>query len=168
MKKYISILVVLLVVIVVSGCTSSPQTSNQTKTYNANGISFQYPADWNDNAKTTPTNALNESTLADLGNNENRVVVNKLDIPPSINVTLEWLAQSHSSYYIERNMTISNKTITIDGVNAIQIDATSKNGKNHGSSIILKKNNTIYYITIGTPENNQQARDMILNSFKIQ
>lgn len=43
MKKLIYILIVLIVVVTVSGCSNTPQA-----TYTGNGFTFNYPANWND------------------------------------------------------------------------------------------------------------------------
>ena len=49
MKKYLFLIVLLVLVVMASGCISNQNQTNQSsnKTYSANGISFQYPDTWN-------------------------------------------------------------------------------------------------------------------------
>lgn len=61
MKRYILILFMVMVV-AVSGCTSEDSgTENQTKTFTANNISFEYPSDW------VTANSLANDTVAAVG-----------------------------------------------------------------------------------------------------
>lgn len=55
MKKIISLilLILILAVIGISGCTDTAPIQN--KTFNKNGINFQYPGNWSDNATITFT-----------------------------------------------------------------------------------------------------------------
>ena len=47
MRKWISIIIVLAVIVLISGCASK-QSLDSTKNYSANGLSFTYPGNWSE------------------------------------------------------------------------------------------------------------------------
>jgi hypothetical protein len=164
MKKIIPIIAMLLVVVFASGCTTQPQT------YNSNGVSFQYPGDWNTNYKSDIQQSFGSSAnvLVSLGKGDSGMAVAKVNAS-GINISTEELISAFkSSLQSSGFQTVSEKTRTVDGVSANEVVLKDNSTGLYGSFTIFKKNNDIYLIMIATPDNNQQTVDMVLNSFKIQ
>lgn len=164
MKKWISIISILLVVVFAAGCTTQPQT------YNGNGISFQYPGDWSTDYKSDIQQSFGSSAnvLASLGKDNSGIAVAKVNATGISVSTNQLVSTVKSSLQSGGFQVVSEKTRTVDGANANEIVLKDNSTGLYGSFTIFKKNNDIYLIMIATPDNNQQTVDMILNSFKIQ
>ncbi len=52
MKRLFFVLIMLVLVVAASGCTSQQSTSSN-KTYSANGVSFTYPGNWTEQNLTS-------------------------------------------------------------------------------------------------------------------
>lgn len=166
MKKWITILAVILVAVFAAGCTSS----SGPKTYNSNGISFQYPGDWSTDYKSDIQESLGNSAnvSVSLGKDDAGMAVANAEMG-SVNVPLDTLASAFKSGLQSGGFTISSeKTRTVDGSTAKEFVIKDNQSGLYGSFTLFKKNNDIYFIMIATPDNNQQTVDMILNSFKVQ
>lgn len=162
MKKWISILSVILIVIFASGCTIQPQT------YNNNGISFQYPGDWNKDYKNDVQQNLGNSAtvLVSLGKNNAGVVVAKMNTN-GVNVN-DLTSAFKSNMETSGFQFISQNTKAVDGVNIQELVLKDNSSRLYGSYVFLEKNNDIYLIIVETPNNDQTTVNMVLNSFKVQ
>lgn len=174
MKKYfLVVLAIVAVVVLASGCTSNQTGNNTTKTYSANGITFNYPANWDIINETSNAN----QTLIAIGdaniqqNNTttgNGVIITRL--PTTNNTTAE--LQSAKSQFASLNAT--NTTIQIAGVTANETTITTTNDNITGQVKIIdfQKNNYVYllqYVTISSNFQTQQALfDTITKSFQTQ
>ena len=164
MKKWISIIGVILVVVFVSGCTAQ----SSAKTYSGNNISFQYPGNWSTDYNSSLQNFGSEGdVLVKLGKNDSGMGVAKANIGSS-NLSAATMASEFETLIQSKYQIISNKTVIVDGINATQIVMKDNSNGDYGSLTFLNKNNSIYIIMISTPDNNQQTINMILNSFKFQ
>lgn len=165
MKKWITIIGLILVVVFASGCTAQ----SSAKTYNGNNISFQYPENWNtDYNSSSIQNLGNEGdVIVTLGKDNSGMAVAKADIVSS-NISASTLATEFKTIIQSKYQYISNKTVTVDGINATQLVIKDSSNGDYGSLTFLKKNNSFYIIMISTPDNNQQTINMIINSFKLQ
>ena len=167
MKKYIFLIVSLLFLIVLSsGCTSN--ASN--KTYSANGVSFSYPGNWNEqNTSDLQSQIGNGNTvLAYVGeNNVTQFAVQKINIGSNQRLTTlsEWASSINSTTKNNGYTYVSEKSTTIDGVNAIQI--TLKSGNSYLTADYFIKNGNGYGTLYSANNNDQTNLDMILNSLKI-
>lgn len=162
MKRWASLIAILLIVSFASGCITQP------KTYNDNGITFQYPEDWNTDYKNNVQKMLGSSTtvLDSLGKNGAGVVVAKMNIT---GVDLNELTSIFkSSMQLNGYQFISEKNRTVDGSNVQETVLKENSSQMYGSCIFLQKNNETYLIIVGTPDNDKSTVDMILNSFKVQ
>lgn len=151
-----------IVVVFAAGCTTQPQT------YNSNGLSFQYPGDWNKDYKNDIQQSFGDSAdvLVSLGKDNAGIVVAKIKIS---GVTVNDLASAFkSSMQSSGYEFVSEKTRTVDGVNALEIVIKETSSGIYGSCVFFQKNGVIYFIMIGTSNNDQTTVDMILNSFKVQ
>jgi hypothetical protein len=162
MKKWLSIIVILLIVAFASGCTTQPQT------YSGNGVTFQYPGDWSKDYKNDIQQSFGNSAtvLVSLGKDNAGVVVAKMNITGvSINsLSSAFKSSMQSSGY----QTVSEKTKTVDGVTAQELVIKDTSSGLYGSCVFLEKNGVIYFIMVGTQNNDQATVDMVLNSFKVQ
>ncbi len=162
MKKYISIIAILLIVAFASGCTSQPQT------YSSNGITFQYPGDWSKDYKSDLQGSFGNSAtvLVSLGKDNAGVVVAKMNITGvSVNdLTSAFKSSMQSSGY----QIVSENSRNIDGINTQEIVLKETSSGIYGSCLFFQKNGAIYFIMVGTQSNDTETVDMILNSFKVQ
>lgn len=175
MKKYIFIVIALVgLVVLASGCTSSPgNNTTSTKTYNANGISFNYPSSWFIIADNTTENG----TVIALGD----VSFNQTNGTKGSGATIIKLAQTANStadlVSLKTQLAAfngTNSTVTIAGVNA---NVTTFNLNSNNTTVQLKfidfqKNNFLYliqYTTVGSDFQTQAGLfDTITNSLKLQ
>ena len=168
------VLGILILVVFASGCTSS-------NTYNANGISFDYPSNWTELSKDQVTSASGGNVTAIAAVADPNSIQNKnyqtLVIIQSINTALslnEAVTAFKSLIQSTGGQVVSEKSITVDGVSSkeliytITVSGVAKKER----LVIVPKNNKVYAI-IGSAStadfNGQQANfDLIINSFKIQ
>ncbi|MGZ7109459.1 MAG: hypothetical protein ACXVHW_10850, partial [Methanobacterium sp.] len=108
MKRWAPIIIILLIVIFISGCV-------QPQIYNSNGISFQYPGDWNNDYKSNVQNSFGNSAtvLVSLGKENNGVVVCKMNTPQVNLNDLNSIFKSNMQY--NGYKFISENNMTVDG-----------------------------------------------------
>ncbi len=172
MKKIgiIGIISVLVLIVAMSGCTSS-------NSYSGNGVSFNYPSEWKE-LNVSPPNLVGVGDPNSVDNqtkNVNTVVaIQKTAIPAGqtlkqvYDTTYQEFAQTDSSF-----KTVSDTTMTVDGTTAyvnthlINVDGVQKQEQ----AVWLLKNGYAYVILCGalpSQFSSQQANfNMIINSFKV-
>lgn len=191
-KLIIPLLFLIMAVVGVSGCTQEflgNETNNDSlnlTTYAADGISFQYPAEWTEYEKTeqyeivtvgnystyTVTTYSNDSAVNSSREGSSGILIefdrsNKTDL--SANEKLSNI-KSHDEF---KNQTFGNRTIA--GINATTVigDSETDEGEEYKEMyIIFDKDNYSYTIriTVVPPEDfeaSQEIIDIILNSFQI-
>jgi hypothetical protein len=175
MKKYIFIVIALVgLVVLASGCTSTPgNNTTSTKTYNANGISFNYPSSWFIIADNTTENG----TVIALGD----VSFNQTNGTQGNGVTIIKIAQTANSTSDLANLKTqlsslngTNSTVTIAGVTANEttFNLSSNNTTAQLKFIDFQSNNFQYliqYVTVSSDFQKQAGLfDTITKSLKVQ
>nr|WP_319373545.1 hypothetical protein [uncultured Methanobacterium sp.] len=164
MKRLIYILAVVLLVVMASGCTSDEWASN--KTYSSNGITFQYPGTWGENATKTVTVPAGSNSLAAVGSSDEGFAVGSITASgldtASIQNVLNQLVQEYQTQGYG-----ASKSITVDGSTATMVTTTSKDSSGYYTSIAFwVKNNSLYYAAYVSSTNSTQNMEKILGSLK--
>jgi hypothetical protein len=173
MKKYAFFVVAILALLVfASGCTS-------TNSYNANGISFNYPTSWQQFSSNTTDSvvAVGDPNSKDnsTGGVNTLVVIQQAALPSgqdlkgTYDATYAQYVSSEPTYKL-----ISESTTTVDGTTAyvnthtIEVNGVTKQEE----AVWLSKNGNIYVILCGALPGDFAAQqsnfDMVINSFKVQ
>lgn len=164
MKKWIPVLAILLVVVFAAGCTS------ESKTYSGNGVTFQYPAEWSNDYKSDFQSSFGNTgnVLVSLGKDDAGIVVVNFDLGTAKVSASEFASAFKSSVTSGSFQFVSEKTVQIAGVTGYEqtYKYTENSTQMYLSVTFFEKNNTMYLLMIGTPDNSQETNDMILNSFK--
>jgi len=163
MKKWISIITILVVIVLISGCASKQSLPN-TKNYSANGLSFTYPGNWSEMDTTFYQSILGDKgqLLVLVGDGSNSAFgIAKLNTEK--NQTLKDLVITYK-LSLKSNGTefISEEPITIDAVKGHEI--TVKASGNYFSSILFIKNNSSYLVGFESQNNDQQTFNQIIKS----
>jgi hypothetical protein len=173
-KSAIGIIIILIFVALASGCTSqTTQNQTNTKTYAANGISFQYPNQWQE---IPPENL---TTKTSSGSNIIAGVIdpNNSDILVLVQTTSATNAkQSFDATKTALNTAggqiVSESTTTVDGATAYQMDYTITTSIPKKERLILFEKGKIYGLTYSTPQADFDSQlnnfNVIVNSFKVQ
>jgi len=184
LKKYLFVITLLALVVMSSGCTTNQNQTNQsqipTKTYAANGISFQYPDTWNLTDKSTANVTLITIKSPDVqitnGNatKGNLVLITKQAVPQGVNITTANITDMISSSLKKSGLNATNETVNIAGVTATKFSFTQtiQNATDNVWVIEFAKNNYLYsLIFVSVGEDLQTAKqnfDVFINSFKIE
>jgi hypothetical protein len=164
MKRLIYILAVVLVVVMASGCTSDEWASN--KTYSGNGITFQYPGTWSENATKTVTVPSGSQSIAAVGSSDQAFAIGSITASgldtASIQSVLNQLIQEYQTQGYG-----ASKSITVDGSTATMVTTTSKDSSGYYTTIAFwVKNNSLYYAAYVSSTNSTQNMEKILGSLK--
>jgi len=153
LKKYLVLLALLAVVVMISGCTTSPTIT--TKNFSASGISFQYPDTWNVTSQvsnnSTQIMVANSEFLSTNGTKGSVVLILKLPKTSDNNMTQtrqELITQAEQS-----GQNATNTTINIAGVSASDISYSGKDtlGNNTYARLVdFEKNDSLYLILFAT------------------
>ncbi len=184
MKKNTSwifaILSMIILVVLVSGCTSSSQNLN--KTFSSQGISFNYPSDWN-NGNFTGEDAVNVTSLTRLGVLDSPsgliLAVSKVDLSLLAgNMSVEsFKNSSKASIANESAQILSDNQTNVNGVNVYAFVYTKNNtstNKSEKTMIVVtgKDGQTAYYMQFsGDPQTfdeNLALMNQIIATIKIQ
>lgn len=149
---------IILISVIVLAFSSS---TNATKTYSGNGISYNYTDNW-DFSKITSNETISMSTSDDENNfaiwikNSNNTIDDAYDI---------WYSVAS-----EEGTIISNENITVDGVKAIKISNKRYYEGSYAEQevIVLEKNGKEYTLLFTSRDLDSIRSDIntILNSFK--
>jgi len=173
MKKYfLFVVAIVAIVVMASGCTSQTgNNSTATKTYSANGISFNYPSSWAIINETSNENGT-VIALGDADIQKNNSVkgngVTIIKVPQNTNSSGD-LANLKTQF---AGLNGTNSTETIAGVTANETTITTKinNATAQLKFISFEKNNFIYliqYVTLSSDFQTQQGLfDTITKSFQ--
>lgn len=168
MKKWIVLLVLLALVVSVSGCTSQNTTNN--KTYSANGVSFTYPGSWSEENTSTLQSELGSAgtVIVVVGDNStNKFGVAKANLAggQTISNVDEWASNYNSTMKNAGSTYVSEKKLTVDGVDASQM--TFQNSGVYITDIFFIKNNVAYLAVLASTNNDQKILDLLLKNLKI-
>jgi hypothetical protein len=173
MKKYfLFVVAIVAIVVMASGCTS--QTGNNTtatKTYSANGISFNYPSSWVILNETSNENGT-VVAIGDADIQKNNTVkgngVTIIKVPENANSTAD--LTNLKTQFAGLNGTNSTETIAGVTANATTITTKISNATAQIKFIYFVKNNFIYLIQYATLSSDfqtqQQLFDTITKSFQ--
>ena len=172
MKKYFLFVIAIIgLVVMASGCIGqTANNSTATKTYSANGISFNYPSSWSLINQTTHSNntvvAFGDSSFMNNTLKGNGVIIVKS--PKNSSSTVN--GSNLKSQIAKLNGTKTSQTV--DGVtaNVTTFTTTISNETVLIKSLSFDKNNYNYqiqFVTITTDVKSQeQMFNTIINSFK--
>jgi len=172
MKKYfLFVVAIVAIVVMASGCTSQTgNNSTATKTYSANGISFNYPSSWAILNETSNENATIVA-IGDANSTQNNtttgsgVVIYKLKTNNSAS-DLSNLSKTIRSL----NGTMNTASIAGLTANETTYNETGNNVTAQIKVIYFAKNNNIYliqYVTYASDfQTQQQLFDTITKSFQ--
>ena len=167
MKRFIAVLVLLVMVVAISGCTSNV-TSN--KTYNANGVTFTYPGNATELNSSSIQSYIGSSgvMLAAVGDNKTFLFgVAKVNIGSdqqlaSIN---DWATSFNKTIKANNQTYITEKTMTVDGVKGKMM--AFNDSSFYYRELFFIKNNTGYLAILLTENNDQALFENIINSLQI-
>mgnify|MGYP000867441715 FL=1 len=176
---------VLLLAVLVSGCTTTTDTGNTTvpdipyKTYSDSEISFRYPESWtSENLTIQSPNAIaavaDPASVESSGNIVTLVIVQSIPLPAGKTLKDVYDETYRSFEQQSGYQLISERTLTINGVTAyenvhrINIDGVTKQER----ATWLEKNGKIYVILCGTSPEKFDAEnrnfDLITYSFQVK
>ncbi len=173
MKKYFFIVIAIVgIVVMASGCISQTgNNSTATKTYSANGISFNYPSSWSLINQTIHTNntivALGDSSFMNNTLKGNGVFIIK---------TPENSSSTSTNSNINSRIAKLNGTQTTQTVDGVKANVTTYTTKISNETVLIKsiifeKNNYNYriqFVTIATDiKSQEQMFNTIINSLKV-
>ncbi|MGZ7049507.1 MAG: hypothetical protein ACXVHO_05830 [Methanobacterium sp.] len=164
--EIIGILTVLVLIVAASGCTTQQNTS--PKTYSANSVTFNYPGNWNEqNPNDLQSQLSGSKVLGVVGDSYNSFSILKLNIGDNeqLSTLSEWTSSYNTTMKNNGNAFVSEKSLTIDGVEAHQI--TFQRSGSYVTNDFFEKNGNGYYTIYSVPNNDQQNLELILNSLKV-
>lgn len=148
-----------------------------SKTYDANGVTFNYPQSWQEISPSQLSVYVTDYTylavLADQDKNGGtvaRFVIVQTD------TTFDDYLASERAYYVQHYKdSLAEKTTSVAGMSATQFETTGaalSGDKMKSLNIYFEYNHRIYYLTFSTPlANYEKAKpgiDLVVNSFKIK
>jgi len=173
MKRYILILFMVMVV-AVSGCTSEDSgTENQTKTFTANNISFEYPSDWvtaNSLANDTVAAVGDPSSVDSSGLAQVSVVIQSRDLKGNL---YDMYRDNYETLFTNSSYRrVSETNTTIGGYQAIEniYTVTSSGTQKKHRAIWIENNGRVYVIlcTASADKFDAEARnfDLIVRTLR--
>ncbi|MBU4534720.1 MAG: hypothetical protein KKF16_02550 [Euryarchaeota archaeon] len=176
MRKHVIALLVIFLLVFTAGCTSnSDSQTNETKTLNQNGVSFDYPGTWvvaTSKANDTIASVADPSSVnAGTGFAETLVSVQRINRTGTFSSMYD---QNYATLFNNSSyQRVSESNITLGNVQARKnVYTVDDNGLlKQQRAIWIEDNNQIYVILcsalLNQFENERQNFDLIVNSFKI-
>jgi hypothetical protein len=166
MKQYIAILLFLGMIVAISGCTS--EISN--KTYSANGVNFTYPGNGSEMNSTSLQSQVGSTgtMIAMVGDNSTFLFgVAKVNLQSNQRLASlsEWATSYNNTMKASNETYISEKNMTVDGVNGIMI--ASNDSSFFYREVFFIKNNTGYLAILLTKNNDEQLFNDLVSSLHI-
>ena len=182
LKKYLFAIILLLSIILTSGCINSGNqttnnTSNNSQTYSGDQFTFNYPANWQliSGQGQNSTAAVGDPATADSNGNVQVSVVIQKAIKPSDVTLQEYYNATYAQFAAQKNLSytqLSDGTILVNGKTALEnvytIDSLAPEEKR---AVWIQNGSNIYIILCSAPVsqyNSQQANfNAIISSFKL-
>ena len=175
MKRIIPILVLVLILAIVgvSGCTSV-----QNKTYSNNGLNLTYPGDMNPNATfifvTSPTN---DTFLDTLGNDKLKIAISKMKVPSSFknyfnfNTYKKLMWQSLNNQNDTKTTTLYTGDKSKNGVTIYEEIYTSKDpvagtDLKNKRVVLFKDMNNVYDVIFQTKASDFESQQDTMNGIE--
>jgi len=176
LKKYFLAIILLVLVVMASGCTTTNQ--NSTKSYAANGVSFQYPGSWYIQ-NLTESNVTTVQLSDPEYNQTNASKGSFAAIIVGPQTSSADLATFRDSLKSEANASGVNSTTNAVNIAGVSANATTFTGKDDsGNQVYLQlidftKGNKsfIIFLAAGGGANIDTAKtnfDVIIKSFKVE
>ena len=167
MKRFLAVLLLLVMVVAISGCTTQT-TSN--KTYNANGVTFTYPGNGTELNSSSIQSYVGSAgnMLAVVGDNETflfGVAKVKLGSDQKLASLEDWATSFNKTIKSGNQTYITEKTMTVDGVQGKMF--AFNDSSFYYRELFFIKNDTGYIAILLTKDNNQEMFDQIISSLKI-
>ena len=180
LKKYLLAIILLLSIVLISGCTTSgnqtaTNTSTNIKSYGGDQFNFSYPATWQliTGQGQNSTIAVGDPTSADSSGNVKVNVEIQTAVKPS-NVTLQDYYNSTYAQFAAQNLgykQLSDGTITVSGKTALENVYILSSLSKEQRAVWIQNGNAVYIILCSAPisqYNNQQENfNTIISSFKL-
>ena len=175
MKKYFLAIIMLVLVVMASGCTTTSQ--NTTKSYDANGVSFDYPNTWQ--IENTTDSNITTIQLSDPEYNQTNASKGSFAVviigPEAVSSDMAEFRKILKDEAGTSGVNSTTKTISIAGV---QANATTFTGKDDdGSEAYLQlidftkaNKSIIIFMAAGGGANIDAAKtnfDVIIKNFKV-
>jgi hypothetical protein len=175
MRKYLLLVFAVLSVMIVSGCVSQ-QDKNETKSYNQNNISFNYPGTWalaNATAPDAIVAVADPSTvIANTNSPTTQVVIQKSKLPKNSDLRTAYVDNYAKFFNNTGNFKVSEANITTSKLKAYENVYTSTAGgiEKQYRAVWIQKNGIIYIILCSAKKDAFQSQqgnfDLIINSFQ--
>lgn len=171
-KKFIIpiVIVMLLGIVVLYQFNVFDQSSNSTKTYSGNGVSFNYPNPWIINKPVV------NNEIISLSDNSGKILLSVYRFNATENSTEDVIVNYKSALNLDSYAT--NKTEinrTVNGLNATEITHISMDDSSYfeESVLIFEKNGFTYVIQcIAFPpelyEQNKERFEIVIDSFEVE
>jgi hypothetical protein len=177
MKRYLAVLAVLTFGIVGCSLQSKGVSERPSQIYDANGITFNYPLNWEvispDQLSVYVTDYTYLAVLADKDDSTGTVA--RFVIVQTDKGFDDYVAGERDYYQEQYKDQLSEKAISVNGVSATQFESTGSalSGEEKKSlNIYFEHNHEIYYLTFSTLladyDKVKPDFDMVVNSFHIK
>lgn len=169
MRRVFIVPILLVLIVAASGCTNQ-QNLNLNKTYSSNGVSFIYPSNWTVQNSSTLQNQMRNTgeVLVVVGDGgSNKFGFAKLNISSNQRIASlsEWAANYNTTMKNQGSTYVSEKNLTVDGVDAYQI--TMQDSGSYVTDVFFVKEGNGYLAVHASPNNDQQTLDMIMKNLKV-
>jgi len=165
---------VILLVVAVSGCVTNEDKNNQTNSYSANGVSFQYPHSWGVATLSSPNGvvAVGDPNTVVNGNPTTSVVIQKANATASSGLKYAY-DQNYANFFNNTGKTkVSEAQLTLNGATVYEnVYTSSEEGvAKKYRAVWLQKGSTIYVILCSARteayDSQQTNFDLVINSFQ--
>lgn len=182
MKKYLFAIILLLSIVLTSGCINSGNqttnnTSNSTQTYSGDQFTFNYPANWQQisSQAQNSTAAVGDPATADSNGNVQVNVVIQTSIKPSSITLQEYYNETYAQFAAQKNLSykqLSDGTVVVNGRTALEnVYTINLSVPEQKRAVWIQNGSKVYVILCSAPisqYNSQQANfNLIVNSFKL-
>ncbi|MGZ7107353.1 MAG: PsbP-related protein [Methanobacterium sp.] len=177
---FIPIVLLLILIPVYSGYDAINSNNTNIKSYSQNGISFDYPQNWQQLNQIESSNALvgfgdPDSTNQSTGNINTIVIIQKAPMPAGSKLKqvydsnyAQTAVQDTSFKTISENLKEVNGTLAYVNTHMVSVNGVLKQEK----AVWLQKKGYVYVILFGALPNTFDAQnanfDMIINSFQVK
>ena len=179
MKKYFFAIILLVSIVLISGCTTSgnqtaTNTSNNVKTYSGDQFNFNYPSSWQliQSQAQSSVIAVGDPSSADNSNVQVNVQI-QTTVKPS-NGTMQDAYNSTYAQFAAQNLgykQLSDGTISVNGRTCLENVYLLSSESKEQRAVWIQNGNVIYIILCSAPisqYNEEQGNfNIIINSFKL-
>ena len=165
-KVIIPVLLVILAVVGVSGCVIGTPANN---TYSANGITFDYPANWTelDDSYVEEDIGNNTDAIFSLGNDTARLSFGKVVLKDGnvLNTLPGWTTAMRTTAAIFGYDFLSEKSLTVAAEDAYQVRFKTDEDLPYYTAIYFIKDDDGYIMVYQSDNEDIDTLDAILNNF---